>query len=203
MIHEKRRPISAREGEKLALRLTALCHSFGPGQREHYSHLSGGLDRRVRYETVGEAASDDVRLACSFAKSQGLSHNLLPTSTSDVIQDWPKASWRITLQTDGLAGLWHVPEVLHQPNALHTSKGIYAGLAAPVHPLYMDEYHMVRGRAVERVREHLAERFDRHYGGLVSENSREITQRFIGSFVDEWIARDFRPIEIPEVFFAL
>ncbi len=199
----------------LAADLVTTCRRFESTYGRLTCPLTAGRDSRVLaalliageidalYYTSGENGSPDVEIGRGIAARCGLEHEVREQPAGLVIQAWDGATDRLLQQGDGLISLIQVADMAEKSGPVERLQlGLWGigGEIARGH--WSDPRHIALTPSPADIESYLTRFLVGHHGGLLTPAAVAHVRAYVTDFVAHSLADGFRPIDVPDVFYA-
>jgi asparagine synthase (glutamine-hydrolysing) len=123
--------------------------------------------------------------------------------TEDVLAEWEEASRRLTQQNDGMVNLWQIADVLQQPSCIDRLSISLWGIGGEIaRGFYSEPKAFLFPHGLEGIQRFLSKRLVKDHRRLIRHEATALAQTYLQQFVEEVVAEDFVPLDVPDVFYT-
>jgi asparagine synthase (glutamine-hydrolysing) len=212
----KQRKTTRANTDELQTALVQTCNQLAQAYGRLKCPLTGGRDSRLlaallktagitaEYYTAGEEKSSDVQIAKQIARKLDLDYEHHSVSTTDILNEWEKASSKLVLQNDGMVSLWQVQDIIGQADDLENIGVELPGIGGEIARGYLSEPEFyILGQRKEAMQRFLFNRMKIPNRGLIAKQAYERTWQYFDRFCAETMEMGFKAVEIPDLFYLL
>lgn len=199
----------------LAGELVETCRSFAAAYGRPTCPLTAGRDSRVLaalliageidalYYTSGDTDSADVEIGRRIAARYGLEHEVRAQPVEHVVAAWDQAADRLVQQNDGLIALLQIADVANRTRQVERLPlGLWGIGGEMARGHWSHPRHLLAAPSPAAIESYLVQFLVGDHGGLLTRAAVAHARGYVADFVQRALADGFRPIDIPDLFYA-